>query len=141
MSSRKFLVAASIAAVAVLGVSCHRFNHRSPEQKAAFINGRISSKLDLNDDQEKKLKDVSDEIVDLASEFKALRDRDHEALVALVKSPEMDQAQVLAAFKEREAKIDAKLPGILAKVAELHKTLTDEQRTQIVEMIESHRRD
>lgn len=141
ISRTKLAAAASILLIAFLGASCHRFGKPDPERKAAFINGRISSKLDFNDEQEAKLKGVSDEVVALVKEFKALRDRDHDALVALVKEPELDQAKVLAAVKERREKIEARTPAIVAKLAALHKTLTPEQREEIVEMIEDHRGD
>lgn len=133
---RKLAVVASFAVVGLLAVSCHRFGKGDPESKAAFIDGRISSKLDFDDAQDAKLKGVSDEVVGLVKEFKALRARDHDGLVALVREPELDQSKVLQAIEERRKLVDARLPQLVAKVAALHKTLTPEQREEIVEMID-----
>jgi sterol desaturase/sphingolipid hydroxylase (fatty acid hydroxylase superfamily)/Spy/CpxP family protein refolding chaperone len=138
---RKLMIAASLVAVGLLAVSCHRFRKHDPESRAAFIQDRISGKLDFDETQEAKLKDVTGEVVALVKEFKALRARDHAALIELVNTPELDQERVLSGIAERRALIDARLPQIVAKYAELHKTLTPEQRKEIVEMIEDHHRD
>ena len=69
------------------------------------------------------------------------READRQKILEELRSDELDQELLLDLFVTRRESLEDRLPKILAKFAEFHNSLSDEQKEQIIEHLEAkHRR-
>lgn len=127
-------VAVITLAATILGFAgCNRY--RSPEERIAHKLDQISYHLDLTEQQQGKLDEVKNEILRVRS---AMRD-EHRALlnevITQVGSDRIDQATVLGLFDQHHERMRQAAPQVIAKVSELHATLTPEQKAKAVERL------
>ena len=133
--SQVFMGAAVITlAATILGFAgCNR--HRSPEERIAHKLDHIGYHLDLTEQQQGKLNEVKNEILQVRS---AMRD-DHQAMlnevITQVGSDRISQATVLGLLDQHYALMKQAAPQVIAKVSELHATLTPEQKAKAVERL------
>jgi len=103
-----------------------------------YVIYKLDKKLDLSDTQVDRLKDIQN-YVKSHHKNKQQHRNDHKAkLVALINSPNLDQAQVLAMLDEKLQMIRNEAPTAISKIADFSDTLTETQRAELLEMIESH---
>lgn len=114
-------------------MGCH---HRSPEEKIEYISSKIASKLDFNEQQKGILKEITEEFKKDFAEEKLLRKSKLADMQALLLSDTLDTIKVKALIKERQARMDQKVDKYIDKVASLHKTLTAEQKKEIIEKVQ-----
>lgn len=110
--------------------------NRTPEEKMTMISEKIASKLDFNDQQKALLADITNELKKDFADEKALRNAKQEEFKSMLLADELDRAKIKNLIKERQARIDSKVDKYLDKVAALHKTLTPEQKKEILEKVE-----
>lgn len=133
--SQIIMVVAVIALVTtILGFAgCNR--HRSPEERIAHNLDYVGYFLDLTEPQQGKLDEVKNEILQARS---AIRD-DHQAMlnevITQVGSDRINQTTMLGLLDQHYALMRQAAPQVLAKVSELHATLTPEQRAKAVERL------
>lgn len=101
-----------------------------------MISEKIASKLDFNDQQKALLADITNELKKDFADEKALRNAKQEEFKSMLLADELDRAKIKNLIKERQARIDSKVDKYLDKVAALHKTLTPEQKKEILEKVE-----
>jgi len=109
--------------------------HHNPERMVQ----RISEKLDLSDDQKLKLEAVKDAIIESKKAFRDERKDTLDKVIAEVSKPEMDEARIMTLIEERTSKIDVIAPEVVGPVIEFHKSLDDDQREKIVNLLETMR--
>jgi protein CpxP len=96
----------------------------------------IAKRLNLDEQQKTKLEAVHEAMQQAREEVKKERAELFDEIVAQVKSDQLDQAKVLQMFEQRQAAMRQVAPQVIARIAELHATLTPEQKTKIVEHLE-----
>jgi periplasmic protein CpxP/Spy len=116
---------------------CRRSAH---DHKAEFMVDYISETLDLDDSQKAELNQIKNELVAKARQMQAGRDSMFEELVAQLRSEEVDQARVKALIAERRAQMDEFIDLVVVRLAEFHKTLTQEQKDKLVAKIETFKK-
>lgn len=122
----------AIGSIGVLATGCNR----SPEEKMTAISEKIADKLDFNDQQKVLLGDITNELKKDFAEEKSLRLAKKEEFKNMLLADDLDKARIKGLIKERQARMDSKIDKYLDKVAALHKTLTPEQKKEILEKAE-----
>ena len=128
---------AALALTMVLGLSACR---STPEEKAEFVSERISDELELSESQQALLSNLKDKAL-LAG--KAMKDNKQEMksnLVALISQPSIDHDQITLFMDSTLASMHTGADDVIPSFIAFHASLTEEQKTQVVEFIESHRK-
>ena len=123
-----------VAAVAVTACGHHR--HDTPQEKAEWVIKKATRKLDLNADQQAKLKDVTDIFVQQHNERKTQRHQHFESVLTQITSPELDKAAIQSMFDEHQQHMAALAPAVIDKVAVFHASLNNEQKQELAEKLE-----
>ncbi len=122
----------ALVAVLVAGgllTSCNR----SPEEKIEKFSDKISSYLDFTENQDRILKEIASEAKkDYAAE-REFRETIASEMEALLMAENLDTSRVKQIIEERSTRMNQKVDKYLTKVAALHKTLTPEQKKEILE--------
>ena len=127
-------VAVITLSVTILGFTgCNR--HQSPEERIARNVDYVAYFLDLTEQQQGKLNKVKNEILQVRS---VMRD-EHQAMlnevITQVESGRINQESVLDLLDQHYALMRQAAPQVIAKVSELHATLTPEQKAEAVERL------
>ncbi|WP_176736723.1 Spy/CpxP family protein refolding chaperone [Oligoflexus tunisiensis] len=127
-----------IPAVLLVAFACHR----DRDSRIDFVKNRISSELDLNEDQEARLTDLTNAI---REQMKQSRTEPMEELITLLDRPTLDAEQSKAFFEkhmaERTARLHTIYEAVYPKFAAFHASLSEEQRKEALACIEKfHRR-
>lgn len=96
----------------------------------------IAKRLKLDDQQKVKLEAVHEAMRQARQEFRDERVGLLDEVTAQIKSDQLDQAKVLQLFEQRLVRMNQAAPQIIAKVAELHATLTPEQKAEVIEHLD-----
>lgn len=123
----------------VLG-GCGRFSH-DPEERADWMMHRMTKELKLDDNQQTKLAAVKDEFMAMHKKHEAVRERHMDTLIAEIQKPALDQSVLLGLVDEHKARLDEVAPTVIAKLAEFHASLNEEQKKKIVEHLQEFKGD
>jgi Spy/CpxP family protein refolding chaperone len=115
----------------------HRPNN--PEERAAWVMEKVSSKLELTETQKPKLVALKDEVLAARKDQQAGREADFDEVVALLSAKELDRAKVNALGEKRIENMKKHLPTIVDRVADLHATLSDKQKATAIEFLKKMR--
>ncbi len=127
-------VLVAVGIVSALGLlAAKRYKEMTPEEIVRIISEKIGDRLDLNQDQAQKLKAVTDEIMLTREELHSERETVHQAVFSELRSPAINEDLLLDIYKGRRDAFEERLPEILAKFADFHNSLSDEQRNEMVE--------
>ena len=127
-------IAVITLAATVLGFTgCHRF--RSPEERIAHKLDHVGYDLDLTDQQQGKLNEVKNEIFRVRRAMGDERQAMLNEVMTQVGSDRIDQTTLLGLLDQYYALLRQAAPQVLAKVSELHATLTPEQKAKAVERL------
>lgn len=96
----------------------------------------IAKRLKLDDQQKVKLEAVHEAMQQAREEFRDERAGLLDEVTAQIKSDQLDQAKVLQLVEQRLTRMNQAAPQIIAKVAELHATLTPEQKAEVIEHLD-----
>jgi hypothetical protein len=135
---KRFKVIPVLIAISIAGITLVACGHRhySPEERAEWVTERISDHLDLNKAQLAKLNAVTEEFLADQKRFKQGHDELIDQLIAEVKSPALNEGTLLNIVETRKAAVDAMAPRIIARLADFHASLNDEQKEKIVKKLE-----
>ncbi len=111
--------------------------HFSPENKARMIVCHIGRKISLTYEQKDQLTAILRRHFELAKEARGARKEIFESFKAEFLKDEFNADSIVSAFKGEI--IDGKLKSVGDAIKEIHAVLDPEQRSQLVEIIESHR--
>jgi periplasmic protein CpxP/Spy len=129
------VIAVGMLASGALFWGC-RHGHGSPEKKAEWIVSKISSELDLTDEQKLELNRIKDEALEKYREHREERKTVHARIVNLITSDTLDVDEVNKIFDEREKKQKEMRPFIIEKIVEFHRILKPEQKEKLVRKLE-----
>ena len=132
MTRKVFYIGAAIAALIGLLSWGIGYAQRSPERRMAWI----AKRLDLNEQQTAKLQAVHEAMRQAREQFHKERVVLFDEIVAQIQSERLDEAKVLQLLEQRQALMSQVAPQVVAKVAELHASLTPEQKAKAVEHLE-----
>ena len=138
--TRKVLwVAVPLVVVLGAGAAVAGFKHNHGIHGPERMMQRISEKLELTQEQQTKLEAVKDALVEGRQAFRQERAETFDKVIAEVRKSEMDESTVMALVEERTSRIDVLAPGVVGPVVEFHKSLNDEQREKVVNLLEAMR--
>ncbi|MGH7231543.1 MAG: Spy/CpxP family protein refolding chaperone [Nitrospiraceae bacterium] len=139
--NKQTLIATLALAVLVMGAlsvsACHR--HRSPAERTDRMAGKIAKELDLNDEQKGKLEAVKAEFLAAQAQMRKEHEALFDGLLAQVQADQLDQAKLLQLFERHQALGARVAPGVVAKVADFHASLTPKQKAEAVEHLKHFR--
>lgn len=122
-------------------VGCHgKFSHHcfpsSPEDKAEMIVKKITSELELNEQQQVKLNEIKDEF--LAKKNERQKDHKHmfDTILSEIKSEKIDQEKLKTLADSRLKTMKEMTPFVVSKLAEFHSILTPEQRVKLADKMQ-----
>ena len=104
--TKSLIIIGVITGVIGLGiVGCrHRFSHNhSPEEKAEYIVAKISSKLDLDENQKTRLNKIKDEILEKAKPHRESREEFRREALELLRSDKITEEGVEKLVAKKEA--------------------------------------
>ena len=128
------LLALAVAIVVPLSMAaCHL--RQSPEEKTEWMTHIIAKRLDLNEQQKAKLDAVRDEVLRSWKETRDERRAVIDDLIAQVSKDQMNQAHLLQLFERKQGLFRQAVPGVIAKAADFHATLTREQKVKAEELL------
>jgi Spy/CpxP family protein refolding chaperone len=110
--------------------------HKSPEERITKISEKIADKLDFNEQQKVLLSDITTELKKDFAEEKAYKQSMQGEFKSMLLATDLDKAKIKETIKARQSRMDSKMDKYLDKVAALHKTLTPEQKNEILEKLE-----
>jgi len=126
-------------AIVALGVTSAAFafgSHgwrMSPEDRAEFMTGKISEKLELNTTQQQNLQALSATVLDIMNDVRSGRTEHMETVQQLLSEPTLDQAKALEMIRQKTEMVNAKAPEVVASIAGFLDSLDDEQKQQLRE--------
>jgi len=133
----KFVIVLLIAGVFTF-VGCNRYHDRhSAGHKTDRVVGYVSDKLDLTDAQKVEFEKTATSMLQSRQEMHndgSLR----EAVVKELSKERIDTVRLEALVTKHIDRIEETIKGHLSEIAELHASLTPEQRERLVEVIEEH---
>ncbi len=139
-SQRTVKAVAVVFAIGALGAASGGCRGRSPEARVDHIADKIASKLDFTNEQKALLTKITDDLkkdfADERARKKALLPEMEQMLLA----DSLDQKRVKELIKARHDRMNSKVDGYLAKVADLHKALKPEQKKELVEYLQKFQR-
>ncbi|PWQ93634.1 hypothetical protein [Leucothrix arctica] len=130
-------IAITVVATAslVVGAGAYAGKKFASGMKGEFLIYKLEKELDLSSEQVDRLEGIR-------SYMKAKHDSHDHAdckikLVAMLSEPQLDQAQVLSMLDEKMQTMRDSAPELLGQIAGFTDSLDTEQRSELVEMIES----
>ena len=132
------VLAVLLLLIAAFAVACakHRFQSKSPEEKAEWVVQKISGELDLDEAQEAKLNEIKTELLAKHKSFKGDKEQIWDELHTQLRSDKIDQEKVNSIFTEKEAQFSEMRAFAVTKFAEFHAVLTPEQKNTLVEKLD-----
>lgn len=132
MTRKVFYIGAAVAVVVGLLSWGIGYAYRSPERRMAWV----AKRLNLDEQQTAKLQAVHEAMLQAREQFHKERTELFEEIATQIKSERLDEAKVLQLLEQRQALMSQIAPQVVAKVAELHASLTPEQKVKAVEHLE-----
>ncbi|MBM4256148.1 MAG: periplasmic heavy metal sensor [Deltaproteobacteria bacterium] len=133
---RKLLVIIAGVATVIGALSWGAYAHRGHGRHGVEW---VAKRLNLDEQQKVKLEAIHQAIKQARQEFRNERTQLFDEIVAQIESNQLDQTKVLQLFEQRQAALSQVAPQIVARVAELHATLTPEQKTKVIDHLERMR--
>ncbi len=134
-----------IASVVILGISGsvlafgakHHFENMSMQEKAEMFNKRISRKLDLNAEQEVKLKSLSSRFAEIIQQVKQQQEDRASVIQQMLGEGPMDQTALLQRITDKTNMVNQNAPEVVALIAQFVDSLDAEQKVELKEMIKN----
>ena len=127
------LVALVAVSVPLIIAGCRTKGLNPPERATEFV----SAHLDLSDEQTRKVAPLAENMFAEKEELLEMRKSLNIEIIAQMKSDTADAAKLEAVLKKNIEQLRLKLAKFSTSFAEFHAILTSEQRTELVEKMES----
>lgn len=115
----------------------------SAEEAAQFrgkMVDRVSSKLDLNEDQKKRLTALADKLHEQRAAMMGQSKDPRAELQALVAGDKFDKARAQTLVSEKTAAIQARSPEVIAALADFYDSLNPAQQQKVREFMQQRGR-
>ncbi|MDH5377092.1 MAG: Spy/CpxP family protein refolding chaperone, partial [Gammaproteobacteria bacterium] len=126
------------AIAGTLAACGHGWSHRSPEEKADWLVGKVAKKMDLNESQVQKLNIVKTELLALKQSMKQRHDENHAELKAMLSSNVLDEQKMSDMVKGHTQAIDEATPAVVAAFSSFYASLNDDQRAKLNAFMAEH---
>lgn len=101
--------------------------------------GRVSSRLDLNDEQKKRLTALTDKLHEQRLALLGKTTDPRAEFQALISGERFDKARAQALISEKTAALNSKSPEVLAAAADFFDSLTPSQQQRVREFMQPRR--
>lgn len=131
------LLIPGLVVLALLGLNgCQQGHHLGKSNHMEMMINMISYKLEFTDEQKSKFEAIKDQLRAIRAENKDVRDQQKKEFKDLILAPEFDTEKATAVMDTRHQMMMEYRDPIMASIAELHATLTPEQKSKIVNRLE-----
>ena len=131
---RNLMIGALVTVSVPLIISACRTKEMSPPERATEF---VTAHLDLSDEQTRKVAPLAQNMFAEKEELLEMRKTLNIEIIAQMKSDTADAAKLEAVLNKNIEQLRLKLAKFSTNFAEFHAILTSEQRTELVEKIES----
>ena len=132
------VIVVGVLSIGALSVSaCHRY--RSPSERADWMAGKVAKELELDDQQKIYLEAVKQEFLAARAEMRKQHAVMLDEALAQIQTDYLDQTKLLQFLDQHHALATRLAPRVLAKVAELHATLSPKQKAEAIEHLKRFR--
>lgn len=130
---------AIIGALVLAGLFAACSFHGGPDERAQWMQKKVTKELKLDAPQQLQLESLGDEIQQARKVMKEQFAGKHDQLPALLEQPVMDREALTALVNSHTQLINELSPGIIAAASDFYDGLNVEQQAQIREFILEHR--
>jgi Spy/CpxP family protein refolding chaperone len=131
---RNLMIGALVTVSVPLIISACRTKEMSPPERATEF---VTAHLDLSDEQTRKVAPLAQNMFAEKEELLEMRKTLSIEIIAQMKSDAADAAKLEAVLNKNIKQLNLKLAKFSTNFAEFHAILTPEQRTELVDKIES----
>ena len=140
---RIIIISVSVVCVALIGLAVAAGPggggwHRSPEEKIAFLKGRITEKLELNEMQKTTLDRIGDEMLAEHAQWSDTRGAFKTSFMETLAQDSVSPEEIKALFETKRPVFEEMMELAAGHIAEFHSVLTPEQRTTLIAEMEAH---
>ena len=132
-------VALLIVLISAVTVSACSYRHHDPAQRAEWMMKRMTEQLDLNAEQQAKLRAVKAEFDAGMQKYREQRRQMFDELAANIEKPQLDKNLLMEVVETRKQAYDDIAPRVVDKIIEFHASLNPEQRKKLAERMEQFR--
>ena len=111
----------------------------SPEEKIEFVTDRVTSKLDLDSQQQENFGKLAQTVAQLMLDAKATREQQVNEIGALLQDPSFNQARALELVQQKTQMINENAPLVITSLAVFLDSLNAEQKLQLQDFLKHHR--
>jgi len=131
------LISAGALIIVTTISACNHFS--KPENRAEWMVDKVTSKLELNEVQQTKLKQLSDEMLSSRKMMRLQFADSHEQIITLFEQTTLDQNKALAIVQSKTQFIEAQAPQMIASFANFYDSLDAEQQAEIKDFMQEHK--
>jgi Spy/CpxP family protein refolding chaperone len=135
----KIVFTALILAISALTITACGHRHHDPAQRAEWMIQRMTDQLDLNEEQQAKLRAIKTEFETSMKMHDEQRQQLFDRLAANIESPALDKQLLMEVVETRKQAYDDIAPRIVDKVIDFHASLNAEQKKKVAEKMEHFR--
>ena len=125
---------------AVYAFSKHGHWHMEPQEKVEFVTERVTDKLELDSQQQQNFRSLANTVAQMMMEAKAARADQMAEISAMLQEPSFNQARALEIIEQKTRLVNEKAPLVVSSMAIFLDSLNADQKQQLQEMIEHHRK-
>jgi Spy/CpxP family protein refolding chaperone len=115
----------------------HQGWRMSPEDKAEFMTGKITEKLELDTSQQQNLQSLSETVLQIMKDVRSNRVDHMDTVQAMLSEPSLDQAKALEMVRQKTDMINARAPAVVASIAGFLDSLDSDQKELLREHMNS----
>lgn len=139
--TKKRVVTFIIILFAITGLTACKDGARDKDKHMGMFFDYMAYKLDFTPEQERILDRIQTQVKTIKAESREQRAASKQAFVALIEADELDTDQLQSMMDNHQQRMEQHAPKIMPLLAELHATLTPEQKSKIIERLNKHEED
>ncbi|MDH3218989.1 MAG: Spy/CpxP family protein refolding chaperone [Gammaproteobacteria bacterium] len=125
---------------AVYAFSKHSDWGMSPAEKVEFVTERVTRKLNLDSQQQQNFATFADAVAQIMTDARSARQQQVDEIGELLQEPSFNQARALEMVQQKTQMINEKAPLVVSSLAVFLDSLNAEQKQQLRQFLEHHRR-
>lgn len=111
-------------------------NRGNPEERQKQMVEKVTKKLELNDEQQGKLKDLMAAVKKKREQMKEGRKEGQAEVKTLLLAEKLDKAKLKSLFEKRHEALKSNSDEVLDKLIAFHGSLSPDQKQQAVKFLE-----
>ncbi|WP_455209729.1 Spy/CpxP family protein refolding chaperone [Kaarinaea lacus] len=135
----KIVLTAVILIISALSITACGHRHHDPAQRGEWMMQRMTDHLDLNEEQQAKLRAIKMEFESSMQQYQEQRQQLFDRLATNIESPELDKQLLMEMVETRKKAYDDIAPRIIDKVIDFHASLNAEQKKKVADKMEHFR--